>query len=108
MKHENVVICESAKDLNELAISLCEGNKISLIFTSKTSFVPTIQTICSKKEFIFFTESSSYFEIVTENFESFDAFIFVNKNLNSFEKELFRQIQARYGKKTIQILRNPK
>lgn len=108
MKHGSLIIYEDTKDLNEVAISLCEDSKRTLIFTSKTSFVPTIQTICLKKEFVFFTNSNLYFETVTENFESFDTFIFVDKHLNDFEGEFFRQAQAKYEKKTIQICKKPK
>lgn len=99
--------CPANKDPNELAIAYCESGKKSLMFTAKTAFCPTIQTMCEKRSTLFFTEDKDYFEAVTQNFDDFDAFIFVDRELNDFEKEFFRQIDQRHRKRVVQIVSDP-
>jgi hypothetical protein len=100
---DGIIICDSSMDVNRLAFSLCEFDKKTLIFIQKTTFVPTIYEICNTKERVFITESNAILETVIDNFDTFDMLIFVNKNLNDFENEFFRQIQTRNSKKIIQI-----
>lgn len=98
------IVCPVQKDPNEIAISCCFGSEVALIFTTRTRFCPTIQTICEKRQSIFFTEDKNHFEIVTKNFDGFDAFIFVNRVLNDFEREFFRQLGVQYSKRVIEIV----
>lgn len=104
MKYEDsIIFCKKSEDPNELAIKLCENQKKTLIFTSKTNYIPPIHKICENKNFIFFTENDLYFEMITEKFDLFEVFILVNKILNKFENEFFKQVQIKTLKKIYQI-----
>lgn len=98
------IITQSTKDLNKKAIEMCENGRKTLIFTAKTKFVPIIQYICSRRDSIFFTESDLYFDVITKKFDEFDQFILVNKDLNDFDQEFFRQLQFKNRKKIIQLV----
>lgn len=103
MTLKNDFILEKEKDLNEIALEFCEKNKKTLIFSKRTAFVPPINKICEMKNRVYFTEENNTFDVFTAKFSYFDAFIFVKKELNDFEKEFFRQIKLRHIRKIIAI-----
>jgi len=102
------VICPATSDPNEVAISHCESGEKSLILTVKTGFCPKIQTMCERRGSVFFTEDKDCFGVVTESFDEFDAFVFVIRELNDFEREFFRQLGQRYNKRIIEIVSAPR
>ena len=91
------------RDMNEIAINLCDQNKRTLIFTHKTNYFPNLKIMKSLRQNVFFTESNEILVKLTSNFEFFDCFILINKNLNNFEKEFFNQLRLRYKKSIIEL-----
>lgn len=91
------------KSLAEKAIDLCDYTKKTLIFTKKQNYVPSLRTLCSLRTRVFMTEDEDAFTTVTANFDLFDAFIFVNRTLNNFEKEFFSQLRAKSNKSIIEL-----
>lgn len=94
---------EKERDLNEIALDSCEQNKKTLVFTKRTCFAPSISKVCKMKNEVYFTEEDNLFDVFTTVFHDFDAFVFVDKKLNDFEREFFRQIKIKHIKKVLEI-----
>lgn len=91
------------KDLNEMALKLCEVSKKTLIFTKKSNYHPPFKTLLDFRESVFITESNQIFDKITENFDFFDCFILVSKQLNAFEQEFFNQLRIKNRKAIIEL-----
>jgi len=88
---------------NKEALGLCKQGSKTLIFSKKDDFIPSIQQMCELRKYVYFTETNEYSETVERNFENFDCFIFVGKNLNSFERKFFQLLEENTNKKIIAL-----
>ncbi|KAM0681253.1 hypothetical protein GINT2_000451 [Glugoides intestinalis] len=103
MVSDALIIEDKIKDCNERALAHCKYGRKTLIFSYKTNYIPPIHKLCIFKNFIFFTESNDFFNIVIQEFEKFSTFIFVKKSLNDFEKEFINQLREKTGKEILEV-----
>lgn len=86
------------RSANEIALSMCMVDEKTLLFTKNDTFTPAFEFIYKNKNTIFIVEDNNIFDIFVKEFENFDKFIIVDKQLNHFESKYFELFMSKHTK----------